>query len=414
MSGSARVLVVDDEPDLEQLIRQKYRRQIRDGQISFAFAGDGVEALERLDEEEGICLVLSDINMPRMDGLSLLTHISKLERPIKVIMVSAYSDMANIRKAMNRGAFDFLTKPIHFDDLTATIEKTHREIELYRAGVEAQQRLTTLRRELEIARQIQLSMLPSATPAFPNQPQFELHATMTPAQEVGGDLYDCFLLDETHVGFAIGDVSGKGVAAALFMAVTVATLRATALRGLGAAACVREVNRVLQPASMPHMFVSLVYGVLDRETGEVTLCNAGHNKPYVLRSGGALERIDAGRGVGVCLLRDYAYPEATLTLHPGDTLVLYTDGVTEAIDPQRDRFEEARLEACLRAALPTAPAAIVGSVLGAVDRFASGTPPADDVTLLVLRYTGTASNEEAPLPLRAQTTAEPEPALAPR
>jgi adenylate cyclase len=134
---TARILVVDDEPDLEALLVQKFRRQIRDGTISFVFASDGVDALAALAQSDDIDMVVTDINMPRMDGLTLLQNLQDSEERLSTIIVSAYGDMANIRTAMNRGAFDFLTKPIDFSDLETTIDKTIRHIEILR---EARQR----------------------------------------------------------------------------------------------------------------------------------------------------------------------------------------------------------------------------------------------------------------------------------
>src|SRR6478735_333360 len=129
---TARILVVDDEPDLETLIQQKFRHQIRNGAVSFLFARDGVEALTVLEANRDVDLVVTDINMPRMDGLSLLQKLQETEEKLSTIIVSAYGDMANIRTAMNRGAFDFLTKPIDFPDFEATIAKTIRHIEILR------------------------------------------------------------------------------------------------------------------------------------------------------------------------------------------------------------------------------------------------------------------------------------------
>jgi adenylate cyclase len=140
---TARILIVDDEPDLEPLVRQKFRRQIRDGAISFLFARDGLEALAMIDTNRDIDMVVSDINMPRMDGLSLLQKLQEAEERLSTIIVSAYGDMANIRTAMNRGAFDFLTKPIDFADLEATIDKTLRHLEVLR---EARRRQFTAER----------------------------------------------------------------------------------------------------------------------------------------------------------------------------------------------------------------------------------------------------------------------------
>ena len=152
--------------------------------------------------------------------------------------------------------------------------------------------------------------------------------------------------------------------------------------------CVREVNRALFPESMPHMFVTLAYGVLDARTGAVALCNAGHPPPYVLRRDGRVEAVDGARGVGVCLTRDFEYAATALELAPGDTLVLYTDGVTEAADPAGQRFEEERLVACLERGGALGPAGLIRDVLRALEEFSDGTPPADDVTLLALHYAG--------------------------
>jgi len=128
----ARILVVDDEPDVEALVTQKFRRRVRSGEMDFVFARDGQHALEILDVDDGIDMVLSDINMPRMDGLSLLDRLNERHDGLKTVIVSAYGDMGNIRTAMNRGAFDFITKPIEFDDLEATIEKTLKHLQLFR------------------------------------------------------------------------------------------------------------------------------------------------------------------------------------------------------------------------------------------------------------------------------------------
>jgi adenylate cyclase len=131
-NGRARILVVDDEPDVEALVTQKFRRQVRKGEMDFVFAHDGQHALEVLDAEDGIDMVLSDINMPRMDGLTLLDRLGELHQGLKTVIVSAYGDMGNIRTAMNRGAFDFVTKPIEFDDLETTIAKTLAHLEMFR------------------------------------------------------------------------------------------------------------------------------------------------------------------------------------------------------------------------------------------------------------------------------------------
>jgi Adenylate cyclase, family 3 (some proteins contain HAMP domain) len=132
-----KILIVDDEPDIEILIRQKFRQKIREKYFEFVFAGNGIEALNRLDENPDIGIILSDINMPEMDGLTLLSKLRETSPLVKMVMVSAYGDLDNIRKAMNRGAFDFVTKPVNFEDLELTIEKTIKEVALTKETLQA-------------------------------------------------------------------------------------------------------------------------------------------------------------------------------------------------------------------------------------------------------------------------------------
>ncbi|MEM6784825.1 MAG: SpoIIE family protein phosphatase, partial [Bacteroidota bacterium] len=293
--------------------------------------------------------------------------------------------------AMNRGAFDFVTKPINFEDLALIVNKAYEELDKLRQADTLRRQLNVLQRELEIASRIQLSMLPAATPAFPGHGGFDLYATMLPAQEVGGDFYDCFLIDaddaeQQRLGFVIGDVSGKGVGAALFMAITRTMLRATALQGFPPHEVIRHANRVLHPESMKHMFVTLVYGVLDLHTGEVALSNAGHHHPVVLRQDGSQESCRCARGLGLCLTGDFAYASSSVTLAPGDTLLLYTDGLTEAVDTSGTQFEETRLADSLDTLPDRSPAEVIRHLLRAVESFSDGAPQADDLTLLAVQY----------------------------
>ena len=172
-----KILVVDDEPDLELLIKQKFRKQIRDQELHFEFAQNGVQALERLGEHADITVVLSDINMPEMDGLTLLQKIDEMNNPaLKSVIVSAYGDMENIRTAMNRGAFDFLTKPIDFNDLDVTVKKTMDQLEIIKSALKSRDELVAVQRDLSIATRIQQSLIPRTFPAFPNRPEIDIYA----------------------------------------------------------------------------------------------------------------------------------------------------------------------------------------------------------------------------------------------
>lgn len=383
-----RILVVDDEPDLEIMIRQRFRRRIRDRELEFSFAGDGLDALEQLQRDGQVDIVLTDIKMPRMDGLTLLNRVRDLDRILKVIIVSAYGDMRNIRTAMNRGAFDFITKPIDLEDLEITIDKTQRELDVVRHAIAHQKQLSAIQRELEIANQIQLSALPCKFPAYPERSDFDLYATMIPANEVGGDFYDFFLIDEHQLGFVLGEVSGKGVGAAMFMAVTRTMFRATALQGMRVDECVRHVNRVLQPESMPPMFVTLVYGVLDTRSGHVRYVNAGHKPPFIIHSRGDVSVLESTGGIGLCLKKEFDYSAKCVYLAPNDSILLYTDGVTEAESRDRGQFSAERLRSCLEQRGSAPPSDMIRGVFRALDQFSGGAVQSDDLTLLALQYLG--------------------------
>jgi sigma-B regulation protein RsbU (phosphoserine phosphatase) len=275
-----QILVVDDEPDMESLVRQKLRHQIRDKEFEFFFSRNGEEALDTLDAQPGIDLVLTDINMPVMDGLTLLGRLNESSNTVKTVIVSAYGDMANIRTAMNRGAIDFLTKPIDFADFELTVRKGLAQIARNRKALQTQDELIALQHELSVAARIQQWTLPRVFPPFPDRRDFELHAAMAPAKGVSGDLFDFFLLDDTHLGFVIGDVNGTGVAAALFATVTRTLLRATALRGMPPGECLEHLDEALVGQQDPSMSLTLFYGVLDTLSGQLEFSNSGHAIPY--------------------------------------------------------------------------------------------------------------------------------------
>ena len=238
-----KILVVDDEPDLEHLVRQRMRRDVRDGLYSFAFAHNGVEALDLLNQDQDIDMVLTDINMPQMDGLTLLEQIPKVDPDVRSVIVSAYGDMKNIRTAMNRGAFDFITKPIDFQDLRVTINRTLRHLTLWREALASRDKLVVLQNELHVASQMQQSILPTS---FPEKPGYQVFGNMEPAREVGGDFFDVVVLDHGRIGLAIADVSDKGVPAALFMMSSRTLLKGAAIGSLEPGEVLGEVNRLLE------------------------------------------------------------------------------------------------------------------------------------------------------------------------
>jgi sigma-B regulation protein RsbU (phosphoserine phosphatase) len=383
-----KIMVVDDEVDLEPLIRQKFRRQIRDGVYDFVFAHHGLEALTKLIEQPEIRLILSDINMPEMDGLTLLTRLKELKNPmLKTVIVSAYGDMENIRTAMNRGAFDFLTKPISFDDLEITINKTLDEISMVWQSLQEHDQLISIQQDLQTAREIQQAILPKIFPPFPECTEFSIFASMIAAKEVGGDFFDFFMIDNERLGFVIGDVSGKGVTAAIFMAVSRTLIRATGLKGISTEECMNYVNRLLCNESVSCMFVTVFYGILNTATGEVEYVNAGHNPPYIL-SGNQVRKVPMTAGTVLGCMEDFIYHSKKVQLIPGDLLFLFTDGVTEAFNIHEQLYGEERLENYLQTHLGHPIEEVVKESIQDVTEFSSGMAQSDDITLLAIKYIG--------------------------
>jgi serine phosphatase RsbU (regulator of sigma subunit) len=251
------------------------------------------------------------------------------------------------------------------------------------AEVEQAERLRA--RELEDAAMIQRSMLPSQFPPFPDRSDFELHAAMVPAKEVGGDLFDFFLLDRERLGFVVGDVSGKGVPAALFMAIARTLLRASSQHSASTGACLSYMNQALVDQQASGMFVTLFYGILNTRTGALEYTNAGHGPPYTFTPDGQVRPLKERCGPMLGVFAGFQYPTRTAQLASDEGIIVFTDGVTEARNRMGEFYEEARLEAYLAASALRPAYEIVRGVHAEVERFEAGAPRGDDITVLALR-----------------------------
>jgi phosphoserine phosphatase RsbU/P len=246
-------------------------------------------------------------------------------------------------------------------------------------------------RELEDAALIQRSLIPSKFPPFPERTDFELHAAMVPAREVGGDLFDFFLLDSERLAFVLGDVSGKGVPAALFMAIARTLLRGSARLHASPGACLTYINQALVEQNSSMMFVTFFYGILNTRTGVIEYCNAGHNPPYVFSPDGQWRALADRCGPMLGVAEGFEYQTRSTEIRPGEGLLVYTDGVTEACNKNGELYEEPRLEAYLAAHASQGAAELVRGLHAEVERFEAGARRADDVTVLALRWRGHSS-----------------------
>ena len=285
-----KILSVDDEAPIELLMRQYFRRKIRNGEYEFYFAHNGLEALDVLANTPDIEIILCDINMPEMDGLTLLAKVNEMHNPaMRVIMVSAYGDMKNISQAMNNGAFDFATKPIDI----------------------------------------------------------------------------------------------------LFMVLSQTVIRSKATLSASVAECLRDANHLLSAYSVEYMFVTVFYLIYNTKTGLVTYCNAGHNPPHVLRADGTIQELPRAKNLMMGAIDGAVYTENTLQLEHGDALVMFTDGVTEAMNLSHEEFGTERLDGILRREgvrrEGVGSREIVEAVKAGITDFVEGAEQHDDITMLVLK-----------------------------
>lgn len=388
MSVMARILIVDDIDDNRYTLRRRLTRQ---GFEDIDEAENGREALEKIETTD-YDLVLLDIMMPEVDGYQVLETLEadgRIGEP-PVIMISALDEMDSIVRCITLGAEDYLPKPFNATLLKARIGAVLQKKQLRDAVKESHDRM---QKELDAARRLQLGMVPKDFPSESAACPVAIHATMTPAREVGGDLYDAFFPRNNVLCFVIGDVSDKGTPAALFMARTRSVLRlavtllAERQEGLPEPSeILRVVNVELCQNNAERMFVTLFLGFLDLTSGTVRFANAGHPAPLRLTAQGvaAPDSTPPGPPLGVSPRLLHATRE--MQLAPGEALFMLSDGVTDATDPAGAFFGEARLIEALGPVSGATPRAAITAIEDAVAAHVAGGDPFDDVTMLMLRW----------------------------
>jgi len=270
-------------------------------------------------------------------------------------------------------SFDYMTKSLkqYIAELTETTAAKER-----------------IESELQIAHDIQMGILQKIFPAFPDMPEFDLYATLEPAKEVGGDLFDFFFLDDEHLCFNVGDVSGKGVPASLFMAITITLIKTRAAKDMPPEVVLNLVNQDLSEDNPSLLFVTLFLGTLNIKDGTVEYCNGGHNPPYIIRASGEIEALEMTGGIALGVMEDFSFQSKRVVLNKGDALFIYSDGVTEAMNSRHELFSEARLEDELNRLKGLPVEDIIAGVMEKIREFSQGEPQTDDITMMVILYNG--------------------------
>ena len=350
--SSMRVMVVDDtEANIDILL------ETLADDYKVVVATDGESALEDI-EKSPPDLILLDIMMPGMDGYEVCQKLKNMEitRNIPVIFLTALKEEGDEARGLGLGAVDYITKPFnpelvkarvrnhldlkrHQNHLEELVEKRTQEI-AERQRVEYQLRASKekIESELNIAAQIQRSILPSTFPAFPEHSEFDLYAMMTPAREVGGDFYDFFFVDDDHLALIIADVSDKGVPAALFMMISRTIFRSIAKQRKSPSQVLAETNDLLCEGNDTGMFVTAYLAFYHLPTGRLTYSNGGHNPAFLFGSNDLCRELVCKHGTALGVRPGQSYEEYFDKLETGQILVLYTDGVTEACSPDNELF----------------------------------------------------------------------------
>ncbi len=396
--SSMRVLVVDDtEANIDILI------ETLGDDYKVAVAMDGESALEDIKRNPPD-LILLDIMMPDMDGYEVCKKLKGMEETgdIPVIFLTALTKEGDEAKGLGLGAIDYITKPFNPELVKARVRnhlelkhhKNHLE-ELVHAKtleiVEHQQMEYQLRSakekmesELNIASQIQNSFLPSTFPAFPDHSGFDLFALMTPAREVGGDFYDFFLLDDEILVLIIADVSDKSIPAALYMMVSRTMFRSLSRQIKSPAKVLAEANNLICEENDTGMFITAFLAYYNVNNGKLIFANAGHHPAMLIGSNGISRGISRQHGMALGIMPKIAYKEDGIQLEAGQTIFLYTDGVTEALSPDRELFGTERLHNLLNQSCELDLARLLTTINTTLKEFQQG-KQFDDITMLALK-----------------------------
>jgi len=373
--SECRVLIVDDVKANVDVLVEALKNEYR---LSVALNG---ESALRSVEKNPPDIVLLDIVMPGIDGYEVCRRLREAEatRELPIMFLSSLEDVNDKTRGFELGANDYLTKPFEILEVKARVQS------LLKAKAYADAVKEAMARDLRIARDIQMGILPADLRPCTDGTGLDIHAVLEPAQEVGGDLYEVLRPADDRVVVAVGDVSGKGIPASLFMAVTITIVRSMARQFEQPDEILRRVNDELAAQNPSGMFATLQCAVVDLRSERVTCASAGH-PPLVIVSPGQPPRL-AGEATGVPagLCAGNEVTPTSMDLRAGDMLVMYTDGVTEAMNSSRDLFGEERLLAHLADKPARTAAETTAGILEVVRRHAAGAKQSDDVTVVAMR-----------------------------
>jgi len=380
-----KVLVVDDEADVAFLIKLLFKQQIKEKKMSFIFAMHGKDALKILESHPDTQIILSDINMPEMDGIELLSIITEKYPKIRTVMVSAYSDMSNIRKVMNLGAFDFIVKPIDYQDLTTTIQRTTTEIDNLKTYYDAHENLSKVQSEQQFNKAVLNSLVVTAFPETTANFPFRMYGKLLPGEHSNGSFYEFFPISATRIGLVVGDAMGEGMPSALFMASTISIISTCATLNISLLETLKLINMFLEKWNNTKNFVTLFYGIYDTSTQLLTYCNAGHDAPYCVKNTGEIVELVESRGISLGYAAHVKFIDANMQLSQGDSLVMYTHNLTEMKNSRGEAYSVDYMKKLLAMYKDSLPEDIVNYLFEDIKQFLGDVPLERSIALFAFQ-----------------------------
>lgn len=397
MGKKQRILIVDDEQfslnQLADLLKTDFRVQT---------AVSGKQALKAAHKAANPDLILLDKTLPDIDGSEVCRRLKADEATsgIPVIFITEKGETPDESVALEMGAADYITRPIYPPVVKARL-KTHLALKSCKEQLHEANRIIESHRdkmedELDVCQKIQISMVPTEFPAFPDHEEFDVYATLQPAPQFGGDFYDFFFIGEDRFCFCIGDVSGIGVPAASFMSVTKSIVRSRAGDDFSTASILTHVNQELSVFNKTATFATLFIGILNIKTGLLVYTNAGHTKPYLKPGVGSVKRMDRLHGPVLGKARGLVYKEDKTILSKNDMLVAYTDGITGARNKANNLFSEKRLMKLISACESESVEGIIRTTVTELKRFEDGAHQLNDRTMLAVQLLRTPQESAGP------------------
>lgn len=373
-----KILIVDSNIDMKGLYEYKLKNK-----YNMIFSTDGLDALKIVETHTDVDVIVTDVSIPNISGIELVERIKKIDPLKKSIIISFYGDLDNIRMAMNAGAYDFIIKPIDFFDLEKTINNAIESVTKEKQSSETKLKLLKISEEIDSTAALQKSILPDNNFKYK---KVEIYARNDPANEVGGDFYDFFKIDESHVGVVMADVSGKNLSAAMFMSMAKLLLKSFGKFIIDPKKCMDLFNMSISVDNLSGMFVTCFYGVIDMEGNKLRFVNAGHLPPIIINDKRGIQKLECDSGLPIGVMENMKYLLEEYEIQVGDKILLHTDGVVEATNASNEEYSYSRLMEVLEREKSKDIIELSDNIFTDVKEFTGDSPQFDDITTLCIKY----------------------------